>query len=107
MRKTTGNETDIAKQLSIKLLRFGFLMFILALLFGCWLWFGYNLSGQWLSIKLSLVTVLLLYFSISGWFVYNATQHQKFISGLAMRLFNEGALILVLPIIYLAVSKGA
>ena len=66
MRKTTGNETDIAKQLSIKLLRFGFLMFILALLFGCWLWFGYNLSGQWLSIKLSLVTVLLLYFSISG-----------------------------------------
>lgn len=103
----SGKDTDTIKVLSIKLFRFGVVMFQLALVFGMWLWVGFGVGGTWLGIKLGLVALLLIYFLISGWFLLRAIKHSTFPGSIALRLFNESSLLLVIPIIYLAVSKNA
>lgn len=101
-----GWDTRAVKSLAIKLFRFGLLMFSLALLFGMILWLKFDVGGTWLSIKLMLVGLLFIYFMLSGWLLYRAIQHGRFLSGIALRIFNESSLLLAIPIIYLAVSKG-
>jgi putative membrane protein len=86
---------------------FGFMTFMaaLALLLGLWLWLGFHDGGLWLVIKLVLVLGLIGYHiacrALLGRMVRGATMP----SGMALRLFNEAALLLVVPIIFLAVLK--
>jgi putative membrane protein len=86
---------------------FGFmtLMAALALLLGLWLWLGFHDGGLWLMIKMALVLGLIGYHiacrALLGRMVRGATMP----SGMALRLFNEAALLLVVPIIFLAVLK--
>ncbi|WP_397470995.1 CopD family protein [Rheinheimera sp.] len=103
----SNRETEALQFLSMKLFRFGLLMFLLALVFGMWLWLGFGINGVWLHIKLALVGLLLLYFLASGWLLRRARESGTFPSGLALRIFNESSLLFVIPIIYLAVSKNA
>lgn len=103
----SGKDIDTIKLLSVKLFRFGLLMFFLALLFGAWLWLGFSIGGTWLSIKLGLVALLLVYFLISGWLLFRAVKHNSFLGNITLRVFNESSLLLAIPIIYLAVSKNA
>jgi len=62
--RESGKNTDIVERFSLKLFRFGLLMFFFAFLFGGWLWFKFGIGGTWLKVKLGLVTLLffLLYF---------------------------------------------
>jgi putative membrane protein len=103
----SNRETDALQILSIKLFRFGLLMFLLALLFGMWLWLEFGINGAWLHIKLGLVGLLLLYYMASGWLLRRALKSGIFPGGWALRIFNESSLLFVIPIIYLAVSKNA
>jgi len=103
----SGKETDAIKSLSIKLFRFGILMFLLALFFGMLLWLKFDIGGTWLNIKLVLVGLLFIYFIVSGGLLYRAIKQGSFLDGIALRLFNESSLLLAIPIIYLAVSKNA
>jgi protoporphyrinogen IX oxidase len=77
---------------------FGFMtiMGTLALILGLWLWLGFNDAGLWLMIKLLFVLGLI------GGRIRRAAPMP---SSLALRLFNEAALLLVVPIILLAVVK--
>lgn len=102
-----NRETEALQLLSIKLFRFGLLMFLLALFFGMWLWLEFGINGAWLHIKLAFVGLLLLYYMASGWLLRRALKSGIFPSGLALRFFNESSLLFVIPIIYLAVSKDA
>ncbi len=102
-----NNSTNAIKSLSIKLFRFGLLMALLAVLFGLWLWLEYDFSGGWLNLKIGLVGLLFIYFLYSGWLLLQAVKHNKFYSGVYLRVFNESSLLLVIPIIYLVVSKHA
>ncbi|MCF6337346.1 MAG: CopD family protein [Gammaproteobacteria bacterium] len=102
-----NNGINAIKSLSIKLFRFGLLMALLAILFGSWLWVEYNFSGGWLNIKISLVGLLFIYFLYSGWLLLLAVKHNKFYSEVYLRVFNESSLLIVIPIIYLVVSKLA
>ena len=86
---------------------FGFMsiMGTLALILGLWLWLGYNDGGLWLMIKLLFVLGLIGYHVASGVLLGRMRRAAPMPSGLALRLFNEAALLLVVPIILLAVVK--
>jgi len=102
----SGKNTDIVERFSLKLFRFGLLMFFFAFLFGGWLWFKFGIGGTWLNVKLGLVTLLFFYFIFSGWLFLCAVRQNKFPGDIVLRIFNESSLLLVIPIIYLAVSKS-
>jgi putative membrane protein len=86
---------------------FGFMtiMAVFALLFGLWLWLGFHDSGRWLMLKLLFVAGLLVYHAACRVLLGRLQQAGALPSSFALRLFNEAALLLVVPIILLAVVK--
>jgi putative membrane protein len=86
---------------------YGFMtvMAVLALSLGLWLWLGYGYSGRWLQYKLLLVMGLIGYHLACRMFVQRLRQDATLPGGVALRLFNEGALLLVVPILILAIVK--
>jgi putative membrane protein len=86
---------------------FGFmtLMALLALAFGLALWLAYHDSGRWLMVKLGFVGALIAYHLGCGVLVVRLARRQVLPGALALRVFNESALLLVVPIILLAVIK--
>ncbi len=86
---------------------FGFMtiMAALAMLFGLWLWLGYHDDGRWLMVKLVFVAALLAYHDACRRLLARLERGAALPGPLALRLFNEAALLLVVPIILLAVVK--
>ena len=90
-----------------RLLRFSLVMACLAILPGLWLWLYYGMVGGWLYAKLALV-VLLIAYQAHSWHYFKALQGQgnaPLPGSLFFRLYNESALLLVIPILILAVVK--
>jgi protoporphyrinogen IX oxidase len=81
------------------------LMALAALALGIWLWQSYSYAGLWLRIKLLLVLGLIGYHFVCRVFVQRLRANGALPSGLMLRLFNEGALLLVVPIVLLAIIK--
>jgi putative membrane protein len=88
-----------------RLAAFMSLMAVIALLLGLWLWLGFQIDGRWLMIKLVFVIGLIGYHIACLVLLRRMVQHQNMPSSWALRLFNEGALLLVVPIILIAVVK--
>jgi putative membrane protein len=86
---------------------FGFmtLMAVLALAFGLSLMLAFHDSGRWLMVKLLFVLGLIGYHLACHRLLGRLKRGQPMPSALALRLFNESALLLVVPIILLAVVK--
>jgi putative membrane protein len=86
---------------------YGFMtvMAVLAMSLGVWLWQGYGISGLWLQVKLLLVVGLIGYHLACRMVVQRMRQGAALPGGLALRLFNEGALLLVVPILIMAIVK--
>jgi putative membrane protein len=86
---------------------FGFmtLMALFALAFGLTLWLGFHDSGRWLMVKLLFVLGLIGYHLACRSLVGRLKRGEPMPSPGRLRLFNEGALLLVVPIILLAVVK--
>jgi putative membrane protein len=76
-----------------------------SLLFGLWLWLGFHDSGRWLMMKLVFVLALIGYHLACRILLRRLQSSAPMPSSLALRLFNEAALLLVVPIILLAVVK--
>jgi protoporphyrinogen IX oxidase len=76
-----------------------------AVLFGLWLWLGFHDSGRWLMLKLVFVLGLIAYHLACRVLVGRLQRAAAMPSSFALRLFNEAALLLVVPIILLAVVK--
>jgi putative membrane protein len=81
------------------------IMAAFALLSGIWLWLGFDDSGRWLMIKLLFVAALLAYHVACRVLLLRLERAATLPSSFALRLFNEAALLLVVPIILLAVIK--
>lgn len=81
------------------------IMGFFALLFGLWLWLGYHDTGRWLMFKLVFVLGLLVYHAGCRVLLARMLRGQALPGSRALRLFNEAALLLVVPIILLAVVK--
>jgi len=103
--RTAGEDVRRLVIMAGRLYAFMTLMALFALGFGVWLWQAYAYAGLWLRIKLLLVLGLIVYHLLCRVFVQRMRAGMAFPSGLALRWFNEGALLLVVPIIVLAVVK--
>jgi putative membrane protein len=86
---------------------FGFMtiMGAFALVCGLWLWLGFHDGGLWLTIKLLFVLALIGYHIACRVLLGRMMQAKPMPSPVALRLFNEAALLLIVPIIILAVVK--
>ena len=81
------------------------LMAVLAMTLGIWLWQGYGYDGLWLRVKLLLVIGLIGYHLVCQQFVQRLRAGAALPGGLVLRLFNEGGLLLVVPILIMAIVK--
>lgn len=88
-----------------KLFWFSTIMAVLAIIPGLCLWLGYDITGNWMHAKLLLVIFLLTY----QWQCFRylrQMQAGKIIhSSVFFRIFNESALIIVVPILIMVVTK--
>jgi len=78
---------------------------ILTILTGLWLWLGYGFSGTWLSIKIILVVLLIVYHIVCGFFLVDFREDRNRRSDVFYRWFNELPVFLLLGIIFLVVTK--
>jgi putative membrane protein len=81
------------------------IMAVAALLLGLWLWLGFHDTGRWLMLKLVFVLALLGYHACCRLLLRRLQSAAVMPSALALRLFNEAALLIVVPIVLLAVVK--
>ena len=76
--RESGKNKDIFERFSLKLFRFGLLMFFFAFLFGGWLWFKFGIGGTWLNVKLGLVALLFFYFIFRVGYFYVLSDKTSF-----------------------------
>jgi protoporphyrinogen IX oxidase len=81
------------------------LLAIVALGAGLWLWLGYGDTGRWLMVKLIFVVLLILYQGLLSVLLGRMRREEPLPSGFALRLLNEGVLLIFVPILILAVVK--
>ena len=78
---------------------------VLTIVFGLWLWLGYGFSGTWLTIKIALACLLILYHIICGFFMIDFRDDKNKRSDVFYRWFNELPVFLLIGIVFLAVLK--
>jgi putative membrane protein len=88
-----------------KLYRFVTPIGALAIVFGFWLWFGYDFSGGWLHAKTALVAVLAGYHLYCGHLVKQFAADRNTRSHVFYRWFNEVPVLLLTVIVILVVVK--
>jgi putative membrane protein len=103
--RAAGEDVRRLRIMASRLYGFMTLMAIIALALGLWLWQGYGYAGLWLQLKLLLVLGLIAYHLACRVLVQRLRADAPLPSGYALRWFNEGALLLVVPIVILAVIK--
>ena len=88
-----------------RLLRFGHVMFGLAVALGLALWLHFGMGGGWLHAKLLLVALLLAYFLVSGRWLKGVDAGRALPSPRAMRWFNELPVLGLVAIVWLVLAK--
>lgn len=91
--------------MAYKLYRFMTPLAILALLFGLWLWLGYDIQGGWLHAKLVLVMILLAYHLFCGRLLKAFETQRNAHNHIWFRFFNELPVLLLFAIVLLVVVK--
>ncbi|MCX7182898.1 MAG: CopD family protein [Nitrosospira sp.] len=77
----------------------------LTIIFGVWLWLGYNISGNWMHTKLLLVAVLIAYHFYCGRLLANFKQDKNQHGHVYYRWFNEVPVGILIAIVVLVVVK--
>jgi putative membrane protein len=103
--RASGEDVRRLVVMARRLYGFMTIMATLAIAFGLWLWLGYHDTGRWLMLKLVFVLGLLGYHIACRVLLARLLRGAALPGALALRLFNEAALLLVVPIILLAVVK--
>ncbi len=103
--RAAGEDVRRLVTMAGRLYGFMTLMSLVAMSLGVWLWQAYGYSGTWLQIKLLLVMGLIGYHLACRQFVQRMRAGALLPSGLVLRFFNEGALLLVVPILIMAIVK--
>ena len=88
-----------------RLNKFSALMAALAIISGVCLWVIYGYQGSWLHAKLGFVMLLVIYQVQT--YVYTKKMKENLLikTSFFLRLYNEAALIFLLPILFLVVFK--
>jgi putative membrane protein len=103
--RAAGEDVRRLLVMARRLFAFMSIMAFFALLFGLWLWLGFHDSGRWLMLKLLFVVGLVAYHLACRLLLLRLQRSATLPSAFALRMFNEAALLLVVPIILLAVVK--
>lgn len=88
-----------------RLFKFSTIMALIAIVSGLFLWLYYGFSGGWLHGKLLLVVLLVAYQVKTLGYIRQMREKSLDGTSLFFRAFNEGALLIVIPIIILVVVK--
>jgi putative membrane protein len=103
--RAAGEDVRRLVTMANRLYAFMTLMAVIALSLGIWLWQGYGFAGRWLQVKLLLVIGLIAYHFACRVFVQRLRGNAALPSGTLLRLFNEAALLLIVPILIMAIVK--
>jgi putative membrane protein len=100
-----GEDVRRLKIMAARLYVFMTIMAVVALALGTWLWQAYDYSGRWLQWKLLFVLALVGYHFYCRLLLDRMRRDQPLPRPIVLRMLNEGALLIVVPIIILAVVK--
>jgi protoporphyrinogen IX oxidase len=103
--KIAGEGTTRLVTMAEKLFRFSSLMGLIAMILGTWLWLGYGITGDWLLVKLALVGLLIVYQIQCLRYINQMRKDEIIMSSVFFRIFNESALIIVIPILIMVTVK--
>ncbi len=105
--EATGEEqcTDRLVIMAGKLFGFSGIMGILAIASGILLWRGFGFSGTWLHLKMMFVLLLVAYQWQCYRYIRQMRQGEVIRSSLFFRIFNESALLILIPVLILVVVK--
>jgi putative membrane protein len=78
---------------------------ILSIVFGLWLWLGYEWTGGWLHAKLALVAVLIAYHLWCGKLLNGFRNERNTRSHVWYRWFNEFPTVILIAVVILTVVK--
>lgn len=104
----TPDEVDTRERLLLmatKLFRFMTPLGVLAVGFGLGLWFGFGFGGGWLHAKVALVVLLVLYHVYCGKLLADFSRGTNTRSHRWFRVFNEGPVLVMFAVVFLAVLK--
>ena len=100
-----GEDTRRLVTMGQKLFRFSSVMAILAIAPGLVLWLYYGISGNWMIAKLLFVLLLIGYQFQSYRYIKQMEKSEVIKTSLFFRLYNESALLIVIPILIMVVVK--
>ena len=103
--EAAGEDTRRLTTMADRLFKFSSLMAVIAVTSGLFLWLHYGFSGGWLHGKLLLVLLLIIYQFQTLRYIQQMKARNLDSTSLFFRVFNEAALLLVVPIIILVVVK--
>ena len=103
--RDAGEDTRRLVTMAEKLFRFSNVMAVLALGLGMVLWLYYQITGGWMHAKLGLVLGLIAYQFQTWRYINQMRRDEPLRTSLFFRIYNEAALILVVPILILVVLK--
>jgi Predicted membrane protein len=93
------------KLMERKLYRFMTPIGVLALVFGTWLWLGWDFRGGWLHAKLALVAVLIGYHLYCGKLVKDFAANRNIRGHVFYRWFNELPVLILTAVVILVTVK--
>jgi putative membrane protein len=103
--QAAGEDTRRLVTMARKLSGFSAIMGLAALGFGTWLWLAYGFGGAWLHIKLALVVLLICYHFQCMRYTRQMRAGELIRGSLFFRIFNESALLILIPILILVIVK--
>jgi protoporphyrinogen IX oxidase len=100
-----GEDVRRLHTMARKLYGFMTVMGFIATALGVWLWLYYRFSGIWLNVKLLLVFGLMIYHLFCGRMLMRMLTGAPLPSPLRLRILNEAALLLIVPILIMVIVK--
>jgi len=79
---------------------------LLTIVFGLWLWLGYDITGGWLHAKLALVALLVVYHVYCGKLLLDFKHDRNRHGHVWYRWFNELPVIVLIAVIFLVEFKS-
>jgi putative membrane protein len=78
---------------------------VLTIIFGLWLWLGYDRGGAWLHAKLAFAAMLVAYHLWCGKLINDFKHRRNNRSHVWYRWFNEVPVVVLIAVVILAVVK--
>jgi protoporphyrinogen IX oxidase len=103
--QAAGEDVRRIGMMARRLFRFMTIMAFIAIAFGLWLWLGYHDTGRWLMVKLVFVLALAAFHVSCRALLMRIRREAPMPPPWVLRVMNESALLIVVPIILLAVMK--